>query len=137
MVNYLGSDSHKTRLGGFLSIGTQILVLIYLAQQTTELFMMNDPEILSYARRLYHDEVTDMGIIKVSDDYKFDFGLYFTKGQSNDVLEVPESIGRFATRYTLLTPDDDELNSNYRDAVIESTQCDSLKEGVTEFSTGV
>ena len=99
--------------------------------------MMDDPEILSYSRRLYHEEVTDMGIIKVSDEYKFDFGLYFTKGQSNDVLDVPESIGRFMTKYQVLSPHDDELNSNYRGAVIESTSCDSLKEDVTEFSTDV
>ena len=78
-----------------------------------------------------------MGIIKVSEDYKFDFGLFFTKGQSNDVLEVPESIGRFMTKYQLLTPDDPELNSNYRDAVMESSPCDSLKEKITEFSTDV
>ena len=53
------------------------------------------------------------------------------------MLEVPESIGRFMTKYQLLTPDDPELNSNYRDAVIESSPCDSLKEKITEFSTDV
>ena len=48
MVNYLGSDSYKTRLGGFLSIVTQVLLLFYFVQQTIDLFMMDDPEIQSY-----------------------------------------------------------------------------------------
>ena len=78
-----------------------------------------------------------MGIIKVSDDYKFDFGMFFTKGYSNEVLEVPESIGRFATKYSVLVEDDDELNRNYKNVVVTSKPCDKLKEGITEFETDV
>ena len=40
-----------------------------------------------------------MDVLKISEDYMFDFGIYFTKGVTNEVLDIPESIGRFKTRY--------------------------------------
>ena len=58
---------------------------------------MTDPATLSYSRRLYHKEFTELNIIKISEDYMFDFGLYFTNELNPEALEVPESIGRFMT----------------------------------------
>ena len=58
---------------------------------------MTDPQVLSYSRRLYDEEYTEMGVLKISNDYMFDFGIYLTRGQTPKLLEVPESIGRFMT----------------------------------------
>ena len=59
---------------------------------------MTDPLVQSYSRRLYEEEVTELDILKIGDDYLFEFGIYFTKGRSNEVLDIPESIGRFMTK---------------------------------------
>ena len=96
---------------------------------------MTDPEIHSYSRRLYHEEVEEFGIKYVSDEYGFDFGMFFTKGQSNEVLEVPESLGRLATKYNLFTKRGSELDPIFRDVVLGSEPCDKLKEGATEYQT--
>ena len=70
---------------------------------------MTDPLVQSYSRRLYNQEIIDMDILKIADDYMFEFGIYFIKGDSTEVLEVPESIGRFMTINTFSFSQDKEL----------------------------
>ena len=49
-VNYKGSEAFPTKLGAFISIGIQGLVLVFLALRLIALIEMADPNIISYER---------------------------------------------------------------------------------------
>ena len=44
-INYKGEGSYNTKLGGFLSLAIQCLVVTYLIMRSTELFTMSDPTV--------------------------------------------------------------------------------------------
>ena len=44
-IKYKGEGSYNTKLGGFLSLAIQSLVIIYLSMRSTELFTMSDPTV--------------------------------------------------------------------------------------------
>ena len=73
-INYKGEGSFNTKLGGFLSLAIQTLVITYLVMSTTDLITMSDPTIQSYSRPLYKDEVDEFGKINMH-DYRFNFGI--------------------------------------------------------------
>ena len=74
-VNYKGSDTYQTKLGGFFTIGIRAMMLIYLLITVIALVSMSDPTIITYSRRLYKEEVEDMGAINPAQDYFFNFGV--------------------------------------------------------------
>ena len=53
------------------------MMLIYLLITVIELVSMSDPTIVSYSRRLYKEEVEDMGTVYPAQDYFFNFGVFF------------------------------------------------------------
>ena len=67
----------------------------------------------------------------------FELGIYFTKGRRNEVLEVPESIGRFMTRNQFIFSTNEELKRKYGNQVVKSKSCDKLKEGITEYISDI
>ena len=91
-VNYKGSDTYQTKLGGFFTIGIRAMMLIYLLITVIELVSMSDPNIVSYSRRLYKEEVEDMGTVYPAQDYYFNFGVFFLDNKGKSV-DIPENIG--------------------------------------------
>ena len=90
-INYKGDTNFNTKLGAFLSIGIQVMVLYILIDLTIDMIQMNDPSILSYKRPLYEEEVDEFGEINL-EEYRFNFGVYFTSGPNP--IDVPAEIGR-------------------------------------------
>ena len=70
---------------------------------------MTDPSVQSYSRQLYDEEVTEMDILNIGNDYLFEFGIYFTIGRTDEVIDIPESIGRFMTKNFFQHTTDPEL----------------------------
>ena len=66
-INYKGEDTYKTKVGAFLSIGVQVMVLIFLAMKVIALIDMSDPNILIQDRPIYKEEVNDFGHISLDD----------------------------------------------------------------------
>ena len=66
-INYKGEDTYKTNIGAFLSIGVQVMVLIFLAMKVIALIEMSDPNILIQDRPIYKEEVNDFGHISLDD----------------------------------------------------------------------
>ena len=66
-INYKGEDTYKTKIGAFLSIGVQVMVLIFLAMKVIALIEMSDPNILIQDRPIYKEEVNDFGDISLDD----------------------------------------------------------------------
>ena len=56
-VKYKGEDNYKTKVGAFVSIAIQVIVLVYLVQKTIELVTMSDPTIKNLSRALLYEEV--------------------------------------------------------------------------------
>ena len=91
-INYKGEGSFNTKLGGFLSLVIQTLVLTYLFMRTTELITMSDPTVQSYSRPLYREEVEEFGAINMH-DFRFNFGVV---AEINGTFEpLPKEFGRF------------------------------------------
>ena len=44
-INYKGEGSFNTKLGGFISLAIQTMVVTYLIMRTTELITMSDPTV--------------------------------------------------------------------------------------------
>ena len=57
-LNYKGNEAYPTKLGAFISIGIQGLVLVFLALRLIALFDMADPQIISYERPIKLDELS-------------------------------------------------------------------------------
>ena len=66
-VNYKGSDTFQTKLGAFISISVQALVLTQLILKLLDLIEMNDPSILAYERPIYQDELDDLGVVNLKE----------------------------------------------------------------------
>ena len=96
-VNYKGSDTYQTKLGGFFTIGIRAMMLIYLLITVIALVAMSDPNIVSYSRRLYKEEVDEMGTVYPAQDYYFNFGVYF-QDQEGKSVKIPENIGGMVAR---------------------------------------
>lgn len=92
-INYKGEQTYNTKLGAFFSIGIQVLVLVQLAQLTIDMINMNDPAILSYERPLYEEEVNSFDYLNM-DEYRYNFGVYFTSRHDPEAIAIPESVGR-------------------------------------------
>ena len=60
-INYKGDGNFNTKLGAFLSISIQVMVLYILVSLTIDMIEMNDPSILSYKRPLYEEEAEELG----------------------------------------------------------------------------
>ena len=75
-INYKGEDTYKTKIGAFLSIGVQVMVLIFLTMKMIALIDMSDPYISIQDRPIYKEEVIDFKDINL-DEHRFNFGVYF------------------------------------------------------------
>ena len=91
-VNYKGEDTHKTKIGALLSIGIQVMVIIFLIQRTIALVEMSDPTIVNQTRPIYEAEAEEFGQLEL-EDYHFNFGVFFTD-RHGDPLEIPPEVGR-------------------------------------------
>ena len=104
-LKYKGNDSHPTILGALLSIGIKIMVLVYLTQLFLEMVTMNEPEIQSYERPFYKEEIKSFSKMKMI-DHDFSFGIYLytddPKTGAEKPLPLPASLGRFITHSMLL-----------------------------------
>ena len=105
-VNYEGNKAFQTKLGAFLTMAIQGLVLAFLAMTTIDLVNMNDPSIISYARPIYPTEIVEEldGELKLA-DYSFNFGVYVSKRNEDTEIEIPESIGKFMSYNQGVGPD--------------------------------
>ena len=92
-MKYKGFEDYPTYIGGFCSIGIRVMVLIWLLIKVSEIVQMSDPDIISYSRVLYQEEVNDLGDINLA-DHMMDIGIYFTKGQKDEFVQIPKDIGR-------------------------------------------
>ena len=75
-VNYKGEDTHKTKIGAFLSIGIQVMVVIFMIQRIIALVEMTDPTIVNQTRPIYEEEAEEFGQLEL-EDYHFNFGVFF------------------------------------------------------------
>ena len=91
-VKYNSEYTYNTKIGAFLSIVIQVIVLVQLGQRTIELIGMDDPAVSNQSRPLYREEVEAFGEM-VHSEYRFNFGVYF-KNIDGEFLEIPEGVGR-------------------------------------------
>ena len=87
------------------------MVLVYLAQIFLEMVTMHKPEIQSYERPIYKEEIKSFSKMKMV-EHDFSFGIYlytedFKTGDQKP-LPLPESLGRFVTHNTHLGVHRDE-----------------------------
>ena len=73
-VNYKGQDKHRTCPGAFISIGIQVMVLIYLIMQTVDLIEMSEPTMITTKRPLYKEETDELGPVNLK-DHNFAIGV--------------------------------------------------------------
>ena len=127
-ITYKGETTFNTKLGAFLSIAVQVLVLIQLIQLTIDMLQMNDPTILSYNRPLYEEEVSELGQINLN-EFRLNFGVFLSS--ANDFfepVEIPVGVGRIVTELFEFGPKD----TNY----ISPTSCSELFNYVNMDLTG-
>ena len=67
-------------------------------QKLVELFAMSEPKIKTLTRPIYAEENTQFGEINL-DEYRFDFGIFFTSEYDGKIITIPESIGRIVYQF--------------------------------------
>ena len=77
-LNFKGSEAFPTKLGAFISIGIQGLVLVFLALKLIAMVDMADPQIISYQRPIKLDELSERGEMKL-DELNFNYGVFIQK----------------------------------------------------------
>ena len=96
-VNYKGRDTYKTSIGGILTIATFIFTLIMSFKAIEELFVMHDPKLIEYTRKLTLDERIEMRPVSASDfDFIFGFSVLVTnKTSGEERYSIPTEVGTF------------------------------------------
>ena len=97
-VNYKGERSFKTFLGAVITTLIQFLVLTFFLLKIIALVTMSNPNITSYERPMYLEEVTDFDKMYFK-DYDFNMGFAIKRelgeGEGTRQVDIPVEFGRF------------------------------------------
>ena len=89
-LNYKGSETHKSHLGGLCSFGVKVMTLIMAVVALKSMILMEDPEVVSFSRPLSKDEIKQNTQVSF-EDYGYLLGVMsFVNGWPAD---IPPEVG--------------------------------------------
>lgn len=108
-MTHKGADTYQTRLGGFCSVTIRVLTLIMVVIALKSMLLMEDPEIISFARPLSRQEKLDLGKVNLAEKGLL-FGLLVSI--NGKLAEIPPEVGRLSARY-ITKANEKNLNSPF------------------------
>ena len=90
LITYKKKETYQTKLGGVCSLLVKTLTLVMLVVLLKSMFLMEDPEIVSFSRPLKTSEKDDLGNLNFQDEGVI-FGMMTSiNGKPSD---IPPAVG--------------------------------------------